>query len=253
VSDRIRTYIERSPEAISGQGGHNTTLRVARALYNGFALSHDQVLEWLQVYNSRLSDRWTARELEHKADSAASGIYDKPRGWMLGRHEAKPRRIVIQPPKISNNGWKPTKRYVLATDATDVFYSQATVCARACAQSHGESEVSVALVADARKGPKAAPLALDTPRPKRTAIEGPRIVSELRRRPQDGPKQPSSRWDAAILTGSAQPRTRAESDAFLAAAFEPGDTYDFSNSEDVAEWNKLHPKTPMKWLIKKDL
>ena len=59
MSDRIRTYVERAPEAISGQGGHNTTLRVARTLYNGFALSRDQVLEWLHVYNARLSEKWT--------------------------------------------------------------------------------------------------------------------------------------------------------------------------------------------------
>jgi hypothetical protein len=57
--NKIGDYIERAPEAKSGQGGHNTTLRVARTLYNGFALSRDQVLEWLRVYNARLSEKWT--------------------------------------------------------------------------------------------------------------------------------------------------------------------------------------------------
>ena len=102
MNESIRAYIERAPEAISGQGGHNTTLRVARTLYNGFALSRDQVLEWLHVYNARLSEKWTPRELEHKADSAASGRYDKPRGWMLNRHDSGPRRISIRAAKFTS-------------------------------------------------------------------------------------------------------------------------------------------------------
>jgi hypothetical protein len=43
-----------------------------------------------------------------------------------------------------------------------------------------------------------------------------------------------------VLTGNAQPRTRDEHKAFLLAAFEPGDTFDFSNPGDVAEYKKLY-------------
>jgi hypothetical protein len=37
----------------------------------------------LQVYNRKSRDRWTDRKLMHKAEPAAAGAYDKPRGWML--------------------------------------------------------------------------------------------------------------------------------------------------------------------------
>jgi hypothetical protein len=74
---------------------------VARSLYNGFALSRDQVFECLQVYNSRLVDKWTDRELMHKAESAASGAYDKPRGWMRATDATdfgynQPSSVVVQ-------------------------------------------------------------------------------------------------------------------------------------------------------------
>jgi hypothetical protein len=119
----IRAYIERAPEAISGKGGHLTTLYVARSLFNGFALSRDQVLEGLHVYNARLSDKWSDSELTHKADSAVCAIYDKPRGWMLNRHQSwEPRRISIHAQKITHHDQKIAKKYVPATDATDIFH-----------------------------------------------------------------------------------------------------------------------------------
>jgi hypothetical protein len=42
--------------------------------------------------------------------------------------------------------------------------------------------------------------------------------------------------DAKVLTGNAQPRTREEHEAFLLAAFDPEDVFDFSNPEDKAEF-----------------
>jgi hypothetical protein len=57
----------------------------------------------------------------------------------------------------------------------------------------------------------------------------------------DHPNKDSvSRWGARILTGSAQPRTRHEHEAFLMAAFDPGDVFDLSNPDDVAEFKKLY-------------
>ena len=97
----VRAYIERAPEAISGNDGHGTTFRVARTLFNGFGLSRDQVLEGLHVYNARLPDKWSDRELTHKADSAVHAMYDKPRGWMLNRRQSwEPKRISIVAPQI---------------------------------------------------------------------------------------------------------------------------------------------------------
>ena len=134
MNDSIRGYIDRAPAAISGQRGHDTTLRVARTLYNGFGLCRDQVLEWLRIYNRRLSEKWTERELAHKADSALRGPYDKPRGWLLTGHHSEPRRISIRAPENTSRGQKIAKKYVLATDATDISHTS-RMCARAHAQS----------------------------------------------------------------------------------------------------------------------
>ena len=120
----VRAYIERAPEAISGNGGHATTLRVARTLFNGFGLSRDKVLEGLRLYNARLSHKWSDRELAHKADSAVCAMYDKPRGWMLNRRQScEVRRISIRVPQFTCQRHKVAKKYTLATDATDITHT----------------------------------------------------------------------------------------------------------------------------------
>jgi hypothetical protein len=242
MNSRIRAYIERAPEAISGHGGHNTTLRVARTLYNGFALSRDQVLEGLHVYNARLSEKWTPRELEHKADSASTGTYDKPRGWMLGEDESEPRRIVIRPAKIANGGWKTVKKYVFATDATDVFYSQSAIHARAraCARSRGESEITVASVADAE--PEARRIDKEMAKIRRDTLDGLTDPDAACLAAVLVPDNGTTRWGANVLTGNAQPRTPEDCHAFLMAAFDPEDVFDFSNPADVAEFEKLYKR-----------
>lgn len=86
--DQIRLYLERTPPAISGQGGHNRTLAVARTLFNGFNLSETETLDWLKKFNQRCDPEWKERELIHKVKSAAAGSYDKSRGWMMGESHA---------------------------------------------------------------------------------------------------------------------------------------------------------------------
>jgi len=153
MTDRIRAYVDRAPEAISGSGGHATTLRVARSLFNGFGLSRQETLGWLRVYNARLRDKWTDRELEHKADSAANASYDKPRGWMLATlatlvsHTQPAGEIVVRGGSHPPIGAKRGKKYVLATLATLVSHTQPTVTrAPAHARADWDSKISVATV-----------------------------------------------------------------------------------------------------------
>jgi hypothetical protein len=140
MNDSIRAYIDRAPAAISGQRGHDTTIRVARTLYNGLGLCRDQVLKWLRIYNRRLSEKWTERELAHKADSAVRGTYDKPRGWLRTGHHSEPRRISICAPEITSRGQKIANKYVLATDATDISHTS-RMQARACAETWGIGKI----------------------------------------------------------------------------------------------------------------
>ncbi|HEY4103625.1 MAG TPA: primase-helicase family protein [Polyangiaceae bacterium] len=60
------------PAAISGQGGHVTTLRLARALVWGLGLEHDHARSILDKYNARCEPPWSDTELEHKLTAASS-------------------------------------------------------------------------------------------------------------------------------------------------------------------------------------
>ena len=83
TADRIGRYIGKIPGAVSGNGGHSQTFKVAMVLFNGFGCSEAETLEWLRHYNSKCEPPWSEAELRHKARSAAEAAYDKPRGWML--------------------------------------------------------------------------------------------------------------------------------------------------------------------------
>lgn len=71
VVERARKYIEKMPPAISGEGGHNSTFRVACVLMIGFGLREEDAMPILQEYNQRCQPAWTERELLHKLQHAA--------------------------------------------------------------------------------------------------------------------------------------------------------------------------------------
>jgi hypothetical protein len=88
--------------------------QLARALFwrssrRGFGLCRDQVFAWLRIYNRRLSENWTERELAHKADSAVRATYDKPRDWLLTGQQFQPRRIAMRVSGTSGCGQKIAK------------------------------------------------------------------------------------------------------------------------------------------------
>ena len=83
TAERIGRYIGKIPGAVSGNGGHSQTFKVAMVLFNGFGCSEAETLEWLRHYNSKCEPPWSEAELRHKARSATEAAYDKPRGWML--------------------------------------------------------------------------------------------------------------------------------------------------------------------------
>lgn len=84
LRERICRYLAACPPAVSGQGGHNVTFSLACALSNGFGLDESQVLEYLNLFNSRCQPPWSENELLHKARSAASATHAKPRGHLIG-------------------------------------------------------------------------------------------------------------------------------------------------------------------------
>ena len=88
LQTRIERYVDACPEAVSGQGGHNATFKVALALVRGFNLKPGDALPFLQRYNQRCAPPWTERELKHKLSSAdnltpTSARPLKPKGYLL--------------------------------------------------------------------------------------------------------------------------------------------------------------------------
>jgi P4 family phage/plasmid primase-like protien len=81
---RCRTFVAEIPGAISGDRGHDKTLRIARVIANDFAIDRANGYPILQEYNARCRPPWSPRELERKwaAGSQTSSRY--PRGRKLG-------------------------------------------------------------------------------------------------------------------------------------------------------------------------
>ena len=83
LQERIQTYLDAIPPAIAHSDGHKQTFKVACLLYNGWALTVDETLAWLKVYNAKCQPPWSDKELAHKAKDAAKAKHEKPRGYLL--------------------------------------------------------------------------------------------------------------------------------------------------------------------------
>jgi hypothetical protein len=83
LDERVKDYLHECDPAISGQGGHITTYRVACQVGNGFALSPNQLLEAMHYYNQKCEPPWSEKELKHKVDEALKAQHNKPRGYLL--------------------------------------------------------------------------------------------------------------------------------------------------------------------------
>lgn len=63
-------YAAKVPGAVSGQGGHNATFRLACALIRKFHLTEEQALQVLEAWNQYCDPPWSERDLEHKVRDA---------------------------------------------------------------------------------------------------------------------------------------------------------------------------------------
>lgn len=70
---RAIAYVKTTPEAISGQGGHQATWNAARKLTADFGLDEESTFQILRAhYNPRCQPPWSDFELRHKARDAAT-------------------------------------------------------------------------------------------------------------------------------------------------------------------------------------
>jgi hypothetical protein len=85
VLEQALLFLELVRPAVSGQGGHDQTFAVARAVVYGFNLGPDVGYQLLaEHYNPRCVPPWSQKELRHKVEEADTKLYDKPRGYLLG-------------------------------------------------------------------------------------------------------------------------------------------------------------------------
>ena len=103
VLDNARAYLAGMPPAISGQGGHDATIKAAVVLVRGFSLSQADALDLLEEYNRRCDPPWRRADLEHKIKSAAKGPAKgtaPPDGYLLGKggHHGRRREPPKAPP-----------------------------------------------------------------------------------------------------------------------------------------------------------
>lgn len=81
--ERICKYLSACPPAVSGQKGHTQTFSVACNLYNGFAMSQQELEHWLAQYNVRCQPPWNENELAHKVQQAMAAQHSRPRGCLI--------------------------------------------------------------------------------------------------------------------------------------------------------------------------
>ncbi len=81
ILKRARAYVEKMPPAISGQGGHDATFKVACRLLGGFGLSVDEARPIMDEYNERCEPPWTDAEVDHKLQDAEKQPGE--RGYLL--------------------------------------------------------------------------------------------------------------------------------------------------------------------------
>lgn len=94
IIDRARKFIMKFPDAVSGQGGHDATYRVACELIQGFSLPKEVARPLLHEWNDkRCTPKWSAQELEHKLDDAAKA--EGPRGRRLVEDDNKSQATVL--------------------------------------------------------------------------------------------------------------------------------------------------------------
>lgn len=100
-------YAARCKPSVSGNGGHNQALRVARAMVQGFGLSADAALQAMAGWNASCQPPWSEKELRHKIDDAQAtpDPQGRPIGYLLERRaEVVVLDELVEPPKL-----EPTK------------------------------------------------------------------------------------------------------------------------------------------------
>lgn len=98
---RAAAYLDRMPESVSGQGGHDRLYAAATAMVHGFGLDADAAMHLLRDrFNPRCQPPWTERELMHKVDDAVNKPHDRPYGWLRDARAQRRAGEAGDPPEL---------------------------------------------------------------------------------------------------------------------------------------------------------
>ena len=90
VIERAIAYIDRTPPAIAGEGGHNQTFALTSKLIHGFQLDGSVATELLMKhYNPKCQPEWPPKDIERKVSEAQKTKPDMPSGHLLGKRAGK--------------------------------------------------------------------------------------------------------------------------------------------------------------------
>ena len=123
--DSARAYVAKLPAAISGAGGHNTTLAAACWCVR-FGLDDTDALALLREFNQRCQPPWAEKELAHKLAAARRKATPQARAlqltapaarlvWKLERKTppACPPPPPAPPPEPQRAAFELTERHVI--------------------------------------------------------------------------------------------------------------------------------------------
>lgn len=96
--DHARRYLDTISGAVSGNGGHNDTFRVAMVLVQDFALSTSEAKTLLIEYNQRCSPPWSEKEIDHKLADAEKNIDPSKLGCKVTKPKGVKYRSSAVPP-----------------------------------------------------------------------------------------------------------------------------------------------------------
>jgi hypothetical protein len=85
LREKAERYAARCRPAVSGAGGHNQALCVARAMVQGFGLGEEDALQAMWNWNQGCHPPWSEKELRHKILSAIDtpDPQGRPHGYLL--------------------------------------------------------------------------------------------------------------------------------------------------------------------------
>jgi len=100
---RCVSYIDKCPDAVSGEGGHDRTYHVA-CVCQKFALDEVNTKRVMQWYSdTKCSPKWTEKEIEHKITSATSATR-KDGSYGSFARQIGPPRVILHNPEENPNG-----------------------------------------------------------------------------------------------------------------------------------------------------